>query len=101
MKITCKCGQVLRGIDCDWVLSDQKIGDHQVATIGNAQDAAEDIKAAAQAQIAANLAAYDLDYDYKIPLKDRRYAAWAQVRGQAFIQCPSAREKVTAVSFPR
>lgn len=86
------CGAKLKGIKTDWVLSDRKIAGHAVATIGTTHNARDDIRQAAEFQMAANLAAYELDFDFELNLG---------FRGTAWVQCPEKRESVTFVCFPK
>ena len=76
----------------EWTLADRSTNGHQVATIGSAEDASPDIRNAAQLQIASNVAAYNLDYDTELDLVGY---------GRAWIQCPTKREAVTEVCFPK
>ena len=73
----------------DWTLHTYRDNGHAIATIGSAWNAPADIGSAARAQIASNLAAYDLDYDAELNLG---------IRGTAWVQCPEKREVVTDVT---
>ena len=76
----------------DWTLSDQTVNGHQEATICTAENASLDIRDAARLQIASNVAAYDLNYDTELDLVGN---------GRAWIQCPTKRETITEVCFPK
>jgi len=80
-----QCGAVLAGLSTDWVLTETTIAGHRVCTIGS-----QNAPAAAAAQMAANLAAYTLDYDVRLNLG---------FRGTAWVQCPTVRE-VTDICSP-
>ena len=87
------CGAKLTSIETDWTLREHTTDDgHEVATIGTAENAREDLKSAAKFQIAANLAAYDLDFDAQISLGSL---------GTIWIQCPQKREKVGPICLAR
>lgn len=86
------CGTTLGGITTDWCLAEKTINGHQVATIGTARGAPEHLRSTVRFQIASNRAAYELDYDFKLNLG---------FRGTAWVQCPSQREKITRVCFPK
>ena len=86
------CDAKLEGIKTDWVLSDREINGHQVATIGTTHNAKDDICAAAEFQIAANLAAYDLDWDFELNLG---------FQGTAWVQCPEARDQIGPICWAK
>lgn len=86
------CDELLEGIETDWTLSDKRIGSHQVATIGTAYNAREDLVHAVKFQIAANLAVYELDYDFELNLG---------FLGTAWVQCPKIRNEVNFVCLPK
>lgn len=85
------CNELIEGIETDWVLREETIAGHEVASIGTAEQAAIQIKSAAEFQIAANLAAYDLGYDHELNLG---------FRGTAWLRCPEVRE-IGAICVPR
>ncbi len=77
------CGVKVEGIKTDWSLKDFRQAGHRVATIGTAWTASEQIADAVTFQIAASLAAYDLDYDHELNLG---------FLGTAWLRCPESRE---------
>jgi hypothetical protein len=92
MKRRCPiCGKLLNVPKSDWHLKERKIEDHSVAWIGTAENAADHIRSVAKHQIAANLAAYELDYDAEIGMG---------FLGTAYVQCPEKRKQVGVVCVP-
>lgn len=89
MKRKCPgCGQLLTDLKTDWTLKELKRNEHQIATIGTNHNAPEDLKDTVGFQIASNLAAYQLDYDYQINFG---------MLGEGFVQCPEVRPKITDI----
>lgn len=86
------CNARLEGIKTDWVLMERQIERHAVLTIGTSWNAPMDIVSAIEHQMAANLAAYNLDYDVELNLG---------FRGTAWIQCPEKRDEINVIAIPR
>ena len=76
------CGARLENITVDWVIHQQRLNGHSVATIGTSINASPRIANAVDAQIASNIAAYSFAYDAEVSLG---------MFGEMFVQCPEKR----------
>ena len=86
------CGERLEGLTTDWTYTEKTVAGHRVLTMGTAWNAALDIVGAVKFQIAANEAAYDLDWDHKLNFG---------FLGAGWVQCPEARDRVGLVAAER
>jgi len=89
------CKRRLRVLDPDWHYQKHTLKGHSVLTIGHGLNAPEHLRGSVLAQIGANRAAYSLDHDGYVVVKEGR-------PGEAtiFFQCPGAREEITDIAFP-